>query len=337
MKINYTAILLSILLFILFSSFNFKSSASFQDEPAGKNNRKAKVLKICVISDLNSSYGSTSYSDDVKAVISQLDLIKPDIILCAGDMVAGQKASLSEENINAMWDSFKTTVLDPVRKLNIPFGFTVGNHDASPTYLTDRKLSQKFWKDNIEATGLDFVDSSHYPFYYSYIKNNVFFISWDAAGAKIDPEVYDWMKKQLNEKLAKKASLRILIGHLPLYAIVDSKNKAGEVNSDPEAALSFFNKNGIDLYISGHQHAFYPAVKDGIRFLNAGCIGDGPRKLIGNTTEAVKTYTLIEVPKRKPEKFSYKTYIPNTKAEIDLKSLPDSIIGFNGISIKEKY
>jgi len=337
MKINLTVIIPAILLFILFSSFNFRSNSLFQDGPSSKNNRKAKALKICVISDLNSSYGSTSYSDDVKAVISQLGLIKPDIILCAGDMVAGQKASLSEENINAMWGSFKNTVLNPVLKLNIPFGFTVGNHDASPSYLTDRKLSQKFWKDNIEATGLDFVDSSHYPFYYSYIKSNVFFMSWDAAGAKIDPEVYDWMKTQLNGKLAKKARLRILTGHLPLYAIVDSKNKTGEVNSDPEAALGFFKQHGLDLYISGHQHAFYPAIKDGIRFLNAGCIGDGPRKLIGNTTDAVKTYTLVEVPKRKPIKFSYKTYIPNTNAEIELKSLPDSIIGFNGISIREKY
>jgi len=337
MKINYIASTLVIILFLLFSSLNFKSNSSFQDEPKGKNNRKSKALKICVISDLNSSYGSTNYSDDVKTVIGQLNLIKPDIILCAGDMVAGQKATLSEDNITAMWDSFKITILNPIQKLNIPFGFTVGNHDASPNYLTDRKLSQKFWKDNIEATGLDFVDSSHYPFYYSYIKGNVFFMSWDAAGANIDPEVYNWMKAQLNGTLAKKAKLRILTGHLPLYAIVDSKNKSGEVNSNPGAALDFFKKYGIDLYISGHQHAFYPAEKDGIRFLNAGAIGDGPRKLIGNSAAAVKTYTLIEVPRQRPKKFSYKTYIPNTKSTIDLSILPDSIIGFNGISLKEKY
>lgn len=337
MKINNAVILLTFVLFTILCSFKFKSTTSFQDEPSGKNKRNAKNLKICVISDLNSGYGSTSYSKDVESVINQLNLIKPDIILCAGDMIAGQKSSLSEENINSMWDSFKSTVLKPVQNLTVPFGFTVGNHDASPSYLVDRKLSQKFWQDNIQATGLDFVDSSHYPFYYSFIKSNIFFISWDAAGAKVNPEVFDWMKTQLNSKLAKKARLKILIGHLPLYAIVDSKNKAGEVNSNPEAALSFFKKYGIDLYISGHQHAYYPAIKEGIRFLNAGCLGEGPRSLIGSTSEAVKTYTLIEVPRRKPEKFSYKTFKPNNKDEIDLISLPDSIIGFNGISVKEKH
>ncbi len=288
-----------------------------------------------VISDLNSSYGSTTYSDDVKAVIERIPEIKPDIILCAGDMVAGQKATLSEQNIEAMWSGFKTTVLDPISNLKIPFGFTVGNHDASPSYKTDRKLSERFWKENVNATGLAFVDSSHYPFYYSYMKNDVFFISWDAAGAEIKPEVYQWMQAQLSNKLARKARLRVLIGHLPLYAIVDSKNKPGEVNSDPSAALNFFKDKGIDLYISGHQHAYYPAQKEGIRFLNMGCIGDGPRKLIGNDAPAQKSYTIIDVPMKNAEKFGYTTYTPQSHEIIDLKSLPDSVIGFNGISRKD--
>ena len=336
MKKNYSNYLLGILFILLLSSFaTAENRCSRKDLPINNTNKKNKSLKICVISDLNSSYGSINYSDEVKSVIGQLNQIKPDIILCGGDMVAGQKFSLSEDNINAMWDSFKSTVLNPINKLNIPFGFTLGNHDASPSYLTDRKLSQKFWTENKEASGLNFVDSSHYPFYYSYIKNNVLFISWDAAGAKINKEVYQWMETQLSSKQAKKARLRILIGHLPLYAIVDSKNKVGEVNEDPETALKFFKKHKIDLYISGHQHAFYPAIKEGIRFLNAGCIGDGPRKLIGNTNEALKTYSIIEIPKRRSLNFTYKTYMALNNSEINLNALPDSVQGFNGTSFKD--
>jgi predicted phosphodiesterase len=143
------------------------------------------------------------------------------------------------------------------------------------------------------------------------------------------------METQLSSKQAKKARLRILIGHLPLYAIVDSKNKVGEVNEDPETALKFFKKHKIDLYISGHQHAFYPAIKEGIRFLNAGCIGDGPRKLIGNTNEALKTYSIIEIPKRRSLNFTYKTYMALNNSEINLNALPDSVQGFNGTSFKD--
>ena len=336
MKINSSNYLLVLLFFFILNPLSALEHHDFANDLAkGKEKKRNKSLKICVISDLNSSYGSTNYADEVKSVIEKLKDIKPDIVLCGGDMVAGQKSTLTEENIHSMWTSFKTTVLNPINELNIPFGFTIGNHDASPSYLLDRTLSQKFWLNNKNATGLNFVDSSNYPFYYSYVKDGVYFISWDAAGARVNPDVYQWMEEQLSTKQAQKAKLRILIGHLPLYAIVDSKNKVGEVNEDPEKALNFFKKHGIDLYISGHQHAFYPAIKEGIRFLNAGCIGDGPRKLIANTTEAVKTYTIIEIPKRKALHFTYKTYDAKHHLEIDIKSLPDSIVGFNGVSIKD--
>jgi predicted phosphodiesterase len=142
------------------------------------------------------------------------------------------------------------------------------------------------------------------------------------------------MQEQLSSRVAKKARVRILIGHLPLYAIVDSKNKAGEVNSDPEKALAFFKDHGVDLYISGHQHAYYPAQKEGIRFLNMGCIGDGPRKLIGDDSPPLKAYTLINIPVKKAKDFRYTSYTIDHEL-IDSQSLPDSVAGFNGTSIKD--
>lgn len=331
MRLKIFHLLLILLPFVFLASFTLK-----QHDPAVLADTNADGLKICVISDLNSSYGSTTYGEDVKAVISRLALIKPDIILCAGDMVAGQKASLTPKNIEDMWSGFKTTVLNPINKLKIPFGFTVGNHDASPSFVNDRAFAEQFWKENAKATGLTFVDSTHYPFYYSYTKKNAFFISWDAAGAEIKQEVFDWVKAQLSGKIAGKAGLRILIGHLPLYAIVDSKNKPGEVNSAPETALGFFKNHGVDLYISGHQHAYYPAEKEGVRFLNMGCIGDGPRKLIGDTAAAARSYTMIDVPVRNAKKFTYRTYTTGDNELVEIESLPDSVIGFNGVSRKDR-
>jgi len=99
-------------------------------------------------------------------------------------------------------------------------------------------------------------------------------------------------------------------------------------------ALGFFKTFGLDLYISGHQHAYYPAEKEGIRFLNMGAIGDGPRKLIGSNTEAKKSYTIIEIPVRNARNFSYKTYTPDLEI-ITSSSLPDSVVGFNGVSRKD--
>lgn len=303
--------------------------SSWQETP------KAKTIKIAVISDLNSGYGSTVYHPDVAATLKALDSIKPDLILCGGDMVAGQKASLSKAQLQAMWSSFDNSVLKPIQQLKVPFGFTVGNHDAAPHYQQDRETAQEFWNTKRTTLRLKYVDDTHFPFYFSYQQNGIFLISWDAAGAKVNQEVFDWMEKQLQSKAAKKAKLRVLLGHLPLYAIVASKNKAGEVLADNEKTTIFFKKNGIDLYISGHQHAYYPASEQQLRLLNAGCIGEGPRPLLGHDSPATRAYTIIEVPANDPKMFNYKTFIPNTGKQIELSILPDSVIGFNGISKKD--
>lgn len=303
--------------------------SSWQETP------KAKTIKIAVISDLNSGYGSTVYHPDVAATLKALDSIKPDLILCGGDMVAGQKASLSKTQLQAMWSSFDSNVLKPIQQLKVPFGFTVGNHDAAPNYQQDRQTAQEFWNTKRTTLALKYVDDTHFPFYFSYQQNGIFFLSWDAAGAKVNQQVFDWMEKQLQSKTAKKAKLRVLLGHLPLYAIVASKNKAGEVLADNENTASFFKKNGIDLYISGHQHAYYPASEQQLRLLNAGCIGEGPRPLLGHDSPPTRAYTIIEVPVNNPQKFNYKTFIPSTGKQIELSVLPDSVIGFNGISKKD--
>ena len=314
-------------IFFLGSCFNSRKTGN-----ATSNN---KTVKIAVISDLNSRYGSVTYNKEVAEVIEELSRLKPDIIVCAGDMVAGQKASLTEENIRAMWQSFKQTVLTPLQAANIPFGFTLGNHDASPSYKLDRSIAQQFWQQNVQAANLQFVDSSHYPFYFSYLHNNIFFISWDAAAARVPQPVYEWMQEQLNSQPARTAALRMLLGHLPLYAIVAAKNKPGEVNAAPDSALQFFKNNGIDLYISGHQHAWYPAKKQGLQLLNAGCIGDGERPILGHDSIARKAYTIIEVPVKDAKKFRYTTYNPVNKQIIDAGILPDSVVGFNGVLQKD--
>ena len=319
-------ILLFALALILFGSTSFKEIES----PSWQKETKNKALKILLISDLNAAYGSLTYSEDVPSVINEIGKIKPDLILCAGDMVAGQKSSLTEGNLKGMWQSFKTIVFDKIKKAKVPFGFTLGNHDASPNFLKDRDVATQFWKAEKQSTNLTFVDAEHYPFYFSYIKNNVFFISWDASGAKIKPELYDWMKVQTSLSVAKKARMRILLGHLPLYAIVDAKNKPGEVNANPDSALLFFKNHQIDMYISGHQHAYYPALKNGVQLLNSGCIGNGPRPILGHNELAKKAYTVLEIPVKHPLAFTQRSFMPVTNEEISIKSLPDSVIGFNG-------
>lgn len=288
-------------------------------------------LKILLISDLNDSYGSVGYSKEVHEVVNRVKDINPDIILCGGDMVAGQKASLTASRLDSMWLAFDQSVLTPISQLGIPFGFTMGNHDASPSYHLDRAAASSFWKVNKHKANLTYVDDTHFPYYFSYIKNNVFFISWDASSSVIPAEVKSWMKEQLATPVANKSRARIVLGHLPLYAIVAAKNKKGEVLNEADETLAFLKENSVDMYISGHQHAYYPATKEQITLLHAGCLGGGPREILGHTAKASKAYAILELPKRKSiADIQITGFEPASHRHILLESLPDSVSGFNG-------
>ena len=63
-------------------------------------------LRIVVISDLNSAYGSTTYEAEVHKALQLIPSFNPDLVLCSGDMVAGQSPKLSNAQIQAMWSAF---------------------------------------------------------------------------------------------------------------------------------------------------------------------------------------------------------------------------------------
>ncbi|MDH5826314.1 metallophosphoesterase family protein [Sphingobacterium faecium] len=294
--------------------------------------RKNKSLKILVISDLNDSYGSTTYSKEVLDVVGSISTLKPDLILCGGDMVAGQKRTLTREAIQAMWKGFDQAILQPIKASGVPFGFTMGNHDASPSFELDREVSASFWLNHKADVNLTFIESSHFPYYYSYLKNNVFIISWDASSSQIPEQVKSWMKEQLDSPLAKEARFKIVLGHLPLYALVESKNKPGEVLEHADETLQFLEENDVDLYLSGHQHVYYPAQKESVILYHSGCLGGGPRALLGHNAEPYKAYGFIEIPKKIKNKNAVKISAirADDNLEVKLQDLPTQVSGFNG-------
>lgn len=56
-------------------------------------------VRLVVISDLNSAYGSTDYDPEVDKGLALVPFWQPDLVICGGDMVAGQQASLTAAEI----------------------------------------------------------------------------------------------------------------------------------------------------------------------------------------------------------------------------------------------
>ena len=245
-------------------------------------------LRVAVVSDLNGSYGSTSYSSDVGAAVSAILADPPDLVLSTGDMVAGQKSGL---DYAAMWDGFHEAVSDRLASARIPFAVTPGNHDASgyAGYEGERDVFEATWADR--KPDLDFVDDAHYPFRYAFRMNNVLFVSLDdTLVGPLDSAQSAWLADVLDTP----AAARIVYGHVPLYPFTEGRQTEALFDSDLEDLLVAHN---VTAFISGHHHAYYPGRRGALRLVGTACLGDGPRALLGTaqTSErAVLRLTLTD-------------------------------------------
>jgi hypothetical protein len=286
-------------------------------------------VRIIVISDLNSQYGSTTYELEVDRAIKMIPDWQADLVICGGDMVAGQKHSLSDSNVQAMWEGFDQHIAAPLRRAKIPLGFTVGNHDASGTeiggklaFARDRQLAQQYWQNH--DPGLNFLDRQGFPFYYTFTQNNVFYLVWDASCDTIPPEQIAWAQNSLNSPEAKSAKLRLVLGHLPLYGITQGRDNPGNYLARADELHSLLERNDVHTYISGHDHAYYPAKSGQLELLYTGALGTGPRKLIQGSLSPYKTLTVVDIDLANKTTI-YTTYNMTKLSLVDITTLPKEI------------
>ena len=256
---------------------------------------RGAVQRVGLISDLNSSYGSTRYIPAVDQGLDQLIGLQPDLVVCAGDMVAGQMRGLTGQQLDAMWRGFETSVLQRLQAADIPLLPAIGNHDGSPGFPADRAAVGRFWTPIRSRMGLAFVDASQFPFRYSVLQDGIFWLVWDASSARVPEDQLAWAQRQLASADAQAARARFVVGHLPLVGVGQGKDRPGEV-LDRGSALQALMENGrVQAYISGHHHAWFSGRRGQLDLIQLGALGSGPRRLLEGGAPAQQTYTLLEL------------------------------------------
>jgi len=283
-------------------------------------------LRLGLISDLNSSYGSTTNIPQVPQGLRQLLARRPALIACAGDMVAGQKPGLGAARLDAMWDAFGRTVLTPVRQAGVPFLPAVGNHDGSPGFTADREALRRFWLPRRQALGLRFVDSGSFPFHYSVLQNEVFWLVWDASSSRIPAEQLTWARRQLASAAARQARLRLVVGHLPLFGVSQGRDRPGEVLDQAAEVQALLEDGRAQAYICGHQHAWFPARRGQLDLIQLGALGSGPRRLLQGAIPPQQTTTTLDIDWQQGSLVETTTAV-GTGQEVAWSRLPASLRG----------
>lgn len=299
-------------------------------------------VRIVVISDLNGIYGATEYDPEVTKGIQLLPFWQPDLVLCSGDMVAGQSPTLSAEQIRAMWAAFDRAVAAPLRAAELPYGFTIGNHDASGArgvgggflFQQERDLAAEYWADPAHDPGINVSDRHEFPFYYTFEQDGIFFLVWDGSSNSMPPEKLAWVESALASPEAQNAKMRILLGHLPLYAVAVGRNEPGEVMQNADKLRAMLERYNVHTYISGHHHAYYPAHRGQLQLLHMGILGSGPRPLIDSNLPARKAITVLDINFDDPDLTTYTTYNIRSLELIEAGTLPRFLAGHNGIVLR---
>lgn len=301
-------------------------------------------FRLIAVSDFNSSFGSVTYEYQVDSIFQRIPrLWSPDMVICGGDMVAGQSASLDSTQLANMWSAFDQKVAQPLRNNNIPFAFTMGNHDASSGIIQDRLRSGEYWKSPGKFPGWHPVDTSNYPYYMSFMdrdSGDVFIVSWDASDANLSAAEIAWARNQLLSPLAQSARWRIVVGHMPLYGVAAERDSPGNILSNPESLRSMLEEAGVTAYVSGHHHAYFPGKRGNVELLNAGAIGSGARQWLTLPETSPNTATIMDFFDAE-DTIVYTTYEIRYQNAEDMtvfneSRLPDIIPGFNGYTLNRR-
>ncbi|MEO0488250.1 MAG: metallophosphoesterase [Cyanobacteria bacterium P01_A01_bin.123] len=299
-------------------------------------------VRLMVISDLNGPYGSIDYDPEIDKAMTLIPFWQPDMVVCSGDMVAGQDLTLTEQRMQEMWDGFDQHVASRLREMELPYGFTVGNHDASGAlglngqflFQTERDITKAYWDNPDHDPGVQFVDRYEFPFYYTFEHEDIFFLAWDGSSDKIPAEKLAWIEQALASEAAQQAKMRVLLGHLPLYAVAVGRNDPAEVMANPDQLRAMLEKYDVHTYISGHHHAYYPAHRGDLQLLHTGILGSGPRPLIDSSLPPWKALTLVDINFDTPELTTYTTYDMQTLQLIENEQLPRFLVGHNGMVVR---
>lgn len=304
--------------------------------PSGPAPEPVVLLRAVVISDLNASYGSTEYPAEVSRAVGHIvHDWRPDVVLLAGDAVAGQAPQLPDSAVRAMWQAFDSVVGAPLRAARIPLVPTLGNHDGSayPAHTRDRRVAAEYWRSSLLMSALPFVDREHYPLRYTVRIGGVFIVAWDATNQEsgTDRELLGWLREALTSSPAREARHRVVLGHLPLYGVAQGRDRPGEVLAEGDALRRSLEEWGATLFVSGHHHAYYPGRRGDLELLHAGALGGGPRQLLGTSSPARKTVSLLDF---FPDSVRITTHEIGTESgapvPISLDSLPRAICGSTG-------
>jgi len=199
-------------------------------------------VRFAVIGDRTGGHTPGVYG----AIISEIELLKPDFVMTVGDMIEGYGSDYTRTE--AEWDEY----LALVEPLFCPIHFTPGNHDI--------------WDDRSRDIYRNRISENYHSFDYLGLHFVVLDVSLINRTEDFPQDQLDWLKKDLKKN--RKAAQTFVFMHKPLWFQTLTHGKSDRLHE-------VFREYGVDAVFTGHFHNYFSAEYDGIKYTSIGSSGGG--------------------------------------------------------------
>jgi predicted phosphodiesterase len=188
-------------------------------------------------------YGDTRSDPNAHlSVVREMIHHKPDLVLNTGDLVG-------DGRVLSQWDVFFDTAKDLMK--TTPYYPTLGNHERNAQHYYDLfHLPVGGGRENEQ--------------WYSFDYGNTHFICLDSNN-RFSPDQLSWLEEDL-ARTAGRTQWIFVVFHHPPY----SSGRHGGAFNSMMTWIALFEKYGVDMVFSGHDHIYERSLHNGICYIVAG-------------------------------------------------------------------
>jgi predicted phosphodiesterase len=204
--------------------------------------------QFAVLSDIHIN-PSGKVAPAFKRMVSELVLLKPRLVIIAGDSTNGNAGDHHPiERVRLWWKALHRTLV-PLRQAGIPIFAIEGNHDSyEPAHQRGYAEAWSSLIKDVRPIGV----SGPAPQNYAFDLDGVHFTMLHVVDQALEEPVRTWLAGDLTSPAATGARLRFAFGHVPL------RSAMGHSNPRFERALGAeLLKGRVNAYIAGHEHLFW--------------------------------------------------------------------------------
>jgi predicted phosphodiesterase len=224
----------------------------------------AGPVRFAIIGDRTGGHQDSIH----EKIVAEVAKAKPEFVMSVGDYIEGYQQT-DTARLDGEWQEYRAIVAP----LKMPFYYVPGNHDI--TY------------DNALGAYERYAGKPYYSFDYKRMHFIVLDASrWEASDS-LPAEQLDWLARDLAK--ASKAKFKFVFYHKPFWTASVAEGKHDTLHS-------LFKAYGVDAVFNGHNHYYYSATYDGIKYTAVGSAGGETKP---GPTGILYHWTLVTVDNRK--------------------------------------